>query len=312
MHIDHLKVFCDLAEAQSFSKAAQLNKVTQSAVSQQIRALEQRFGVTLVDRGRRNFALTPEGVALLEAARDILDIYNHLGTRLLTLRNVVSGELRVASIFSIGLHELPPRLKLFREKHPEVQVHLEFRRSQQVYQEVLNGLVDIGLVAYPVKRAGLAFEVFDEDRMVLIVPPGHPLAGRGSVPLEALQGEKFISFEPDLPTRKVIDRHLRQHQVEPIHVMEFDNIETVKRAVEVESGISIVPENTVRREVESGLLHSVPLEGPRLSRPLGVIYRRNRPSSPAQAEFMSALRAANGAADGAKAEMENDAEPLEV
>ncbi|HET6409630.1 MAG TPA: LysR family transcriptional regulator [Chthoniobacteraceae bacterium] len=293
MYIDHFKVFCDLAETQSFSKAAALNRVSQSAVSQRVRQLEEKFGSVLIERGRRNFALTPEGLAMLEAAREIMAIYSNLGTRLNTIRNEVTGELRVASIFSIGLHELPPLLKSFRARHPDVHVQVEFRRSQQVYHEVLNGNVDLGLVAYPAKRTGIGFDVFEEDDMVLIVHPNHALAKSTSVPLSKLSAEKFISFEPDTPTRKVIDRFLRENSVDPVHVMEFDNIETVKRAVEVESGVSIVPENTVRQEVESGLLAAIHLEAPRLTRPLGVIYQRNRARFPAMAEFMSVLK--NGA-----------------
>ncbi len=152
MYIDVFKVFCDLAETGSFSKAAVLNDVTQSAVSQQVRAIENKFQVVLVDRGRRNFALTNEGKAFLQASREILEVYNHLGDRLHEMRNVVAGELKIASIYSIGLHELPPHLKAFREKFPDVEVHVEYRRSQQVYSLVLDGDVDLGLVAYPSKR----------------------------------------------------------------------------------------------------------------------------------------------------------------
>ncbi|MES2572245.1 MAG: LysR family transcriptional regulator [Verrucomicrobiota bacterium] len=290
MYIETFKVFCDLAEAGSFSKAAALNSITQSAVSQQIRALEERFEVKLVERGRRNFSLTSEGSAFLEASREILEIYNNLGDRLHELRDVVGGNLRIASIYSIGMHDLPLRLKVFRQKYPEVEVHVEYRRSAQVYSQVLNGEVDLGLVAYPSRRAGLQIDIFDEDPLVLICHPNHALAGREQIALSELQGEKFISFEPDLPTRKAIDRHLREHGVEIVHVMEFDNIETVKRAVEIESGISIVPSNTVRQEVRSGVLASVLLEGEKICRPLGVITKRNRPRTPAQKEFIAALR----------------------
>lgn len=290
MYIETFKVFCDLAETGSFSKAAALNEITQSAVSQQIRALENKFQVTLVERGRRNFSLTPEGNAFLNASREILEVYNNLGDRLHELRNVVAGELRIASIYSIGLHELPPRLKTFRQKHPDVEVHVEYRRSAQVYAHVLNGEVDLGLVAYPAKRPGLQIDIFDEDELVVICHPNHPLAARKRVPIEQLNGERFIAFEPDLPTGKVIDRHLREHQVAITHTMEFDNIETVKRAVEIESGVSIVPANTVRQEVANGALVAVTIEGTKFCRPLGVITKRNRPRSPAQKEFVAALR----------------------
>lgn len=290
MYIDTFKVFCDLAETGSFSKAAVVNEITQSAVSQQIRALENKFQVTLVERGRRNFSLTPEGSAFLEASREILSVYNNLDRRLHELRDVIAGELRIASIYSIGLHELPPCLKTFRDKYPEVELHVEYRRSQQVYAQVLAGDVDLGLVAYPAKRSGLQIDIFSEDQLVVICHPNHPLAARQRIKIEELNTEKFIAFEPDLPTRKVIDRHLREHSVEVEHAMEFDNIETVKRAVEIESGVSIVPANTVRAEVESGLLAAVEIDGPQMSRPLGVLTKRNRARSPAHKEFLAALR----------------------
>lgn len=291
MYIDMFKVFCDLAETGSFSKAAVLNGITQSAVSQQVRAVEDKFQVKLVERGRRNFSLTAEGGAFLAASREILDVYNDLDHRLHELRNVVAGDLRIASIYSIGLHELPPFLKTFRTKYPDVEVHVEYRRSPQVYAQVANGDVDFGLVAYPVKRTGLQTEIFSEDELVLICHPNHALARRGRMAMEELSGEKFISFEPDLPTRKVIDRHLREHGVEIEHAMEFDNIETVKRAVEIESGVSIVPANTVRQEVAGGVLHAVEFTGLKMSRPLGVLTRRNRNRSPAHKEFVDALKA---------------------
>jgi len=290
MYIDTFKVFCDLAETGSFSKAAVLNAITQSAVSQQIRALENKFQVTLVERGRRNFALTAEGTAFLEASREILEVYNNLDHRLHELRNVIGGELRIASIYSIGLHELPPHLKVFRDRFPDVELHVEYRRSQQVYTQVLAGEVDLGLVAFPAKRSGLQIEIFSEDQLVLICHPNHPLARRKRIRIEELNGEKFIAFEPDLPTRKVIDRHFRDHGVEIEHAMEFDNIETVKRAVEIESGVSIVPRNTVQQEVDTGLLSALEIEGPKMSRPLGVLTKRNRARSPAHKEFVAALK----------------------
>ena len=292
MYIDTFKVFSDLADTGSFSKAAVINGITQSAVSQQVRAIENKFQVVLVDRGRRNFALTHEGRAFLQASREILEVYTHLGDRLHEMRNVVAGELKIASIYSIGLHELPPRLKQFRESFADVEVHVEYRRSQQVYSQVLDGEVDLGLVAYPAKRTGLLVEIFSEDRLVLICHPNHPLAHEQAIPISKLGGEKFIAFEPDVPTRKVIDRRLRDERVQIEHVMEFDNIETVKRAVEVESGVSIVPRNTVQQEVENGLLAAVEFEDAALSRPLGVITKRNRARSPAHKEFVAALRGA--------------------
>lgn len=290
MHVETFKVFCDLADTSSFSNAAKLNSITQSAVSQQIRTLETRYNVMLIERGRRNFSLTPEGQAFLEASRQILNIYDHLGDRLHELQNIVAGELKVASVYSIGLHELPPFMKKFRRRYPEVTVQVEYRRSAQVYSQVLNGEVDLGLVAYPARRKGLLVERFLEDKMVVICHPSHPFAKKKRLQLEDLNGEKFISFEPDLPTRKAVDRHLKGHDVKVESTMEFDNIETVKRAVEIENGISIVPQNTVHPEVRAGTLVAIEIEKPEIWRPLGIVLKRSHPRSPALREFINLLQ----------------------
>jgi DNA-binding transcriptional LysR family regulator len=289
MQIQSFKVFSDLAETGSFSRAAERNGITQSAVSQQVRAMETRYRVKLIERGRRNFGLTPEGRVFLEASRDILGTLEGLGSRLHKLRSAVAGELRVATIFSIGLHELPPYLKVYRQEFPDVEVRVEYRRSSEVYAAVLEGRADVGLVAYPSERRGLASTTFWRDRLVVICSPTHPLANRRRMSLTGLEGQKFIAFEPDLPTRREVDRKLRAAGVRVKMVLEFDNIETVKRAVEVENGVSIVPETAVRHEVESGSLRVIELEAADLWRPLGTLIRRSARISPALREFLLRL-----------------------
>jgi DNA-binding transcriptional LysR family regulator len=259
-------------------------------VSQQVRALEIRFDVTLIDRGRRHFAMTPEGEAFLDAAREIVAIYDNLGGRLHELQDVIAGDIRIAAIYSIGLHELPPFLKEFRAQYPEVNVQVDYMRSSQVYSAVSEGQVDMGLVSYPVKRDGIQVEPFMQDRLMLICHPSHALARRKHIRLDEISGEKFIAFEPDLPTRKVIDRHMREHHMSITHTMEFDNIETVKRAVEIENGISIVPETTVKQEVENGLLNGVEIREPEMFRPLGILLKRNRSRSPALKKLVAMLQ----------------------
>ena len=290
MQIETFKIFRDLAESGSFSRAAATNGITQSAVSQQIRALEQRFQVSLIQRGRRLFALTAEGEAFLGASREIVDVYEHLDDRIKSLSNIVEGQLRVGVIFSIGLHELPPYINAFRRAHPVVEVRVEYRRSWELYGAVMEGDVDIGLVCYPVKKKGLLILPFLNDRLVMICHPHHPLAGRSSISLRDLDGERFISFEPDQPTRKVIDRALRDQGVHIHHAIEFDSVETVKRAVEIENGISIVPSRTVRQEVENAALSAVEITAPQMWRPLGILLKRDRARSPAVREFVALLQ----------------------
>lgn len=290
MQIETFKVFCDLVETASFSRAAALNHITQSAVSQQIRALETRYRVSLIERGKKNFSVTPEGRAFLQASKEILATYEHLGERIKELQNLVAGELTVATIFTIGLHELPPFLKKFRARFPDVEVKVEYRRSAQVYNEVLEGQADLGLVAFPSRRQGLIVENFWRDKLVVICHPGHTFAKRRRIKLQDLEGERFIAFEPDLPTRKAIDRVLRGGGVHIDQVMELDNIEAVKRAVAIENGISIVPLTTVAEECRHHSLHAAEIESIDMWRPLGALYRRHRPISPAQKQFLVMLK----------------------
>jgi DNA-binding transcriptional LysR family regulator len=298
MQVETFKIFRDLAETGSFSRAATTNGITQSAVSQQIRALEQRFQVSLIERGRRAFALTAEGEAFLGASREIVDVYEHLDDRLKSLSNTVEGQVTVGAIYSIGLHELPPYIKAFRAAHPAVEVQVQYRRSWEMYGAVLDGEVDLGVVCYPVRKKGLQIIPFLNDRLVLIAHPRHPLATRSSVTLADLQGERFISFEPDQPTRKVIDRALKDRGIQVKHAIEFDSVETVKRAVEIENGISIVPARTVHQEVENGALASVAIVGPEMWRPLGILLRRDRARSPALREFLASLQRPLETAEG--------------
>jgi LysR family transcriptional regulator, transcriptional activator of the cysJI operon len=289
MHIQSFRVFSNLAETSSFSKAAQMNGITQSAVSQQVCALEKRFRVRLIERGRKNFSLTPEGRAFLQASHQVMSVLEDLERRIHNLQNLVAGELCVSTIFSIGLHELPPYLKIFRQVHPQVDVRVEYRRPSEVYLSVLDGRADIGLVAYPSPRRGLQAMTFWSDRLVLICSPSHPLASRSKISLSALENEKFIAFEPDLPTRREVDRKLRSEGVKVRLVLEFDNIETVKRAVEIENGVSIVPEAAVRDKVAAGVLASVEFSDSSLRRPLGALIRRSARISPALREFLALL-----------------------
>ncbi len=290
MQIETFQIFFDLVETASFSKAAEMHGITQSAVSQQIRALEQKFQVTLIERGKKNFSVTEEGEAMLQAAGEILRTYDSLGQRLEALKTSRKGTIQIAAVHSIGLHELPPYLKEFKKKYREVEVTLEFLRSAQVYQAVLDGRADLGLVAFPMERRGIDVESFWRDKLVLICAPSHRLAQRGRLRLRDLDGEKFVSFSYDQPTRKAIDQLLDREGVRIQITMEFDNIETVKRVVEIESGIAIVPRAAVVEEVRSGLLAAVEIVGADMWRPLGLLMKKKKALTAVQSAFVNLLR----------------------
>ena len=290
MQIESLKVFCDLAETESFTKAAQINEVTQSAVSQQISSLERQFKSLLIERSKKKFRLTREGQVLYDYCKQIIQTYESLQSKLQEIKDIVSGTIRVVTIYSIGLHDLPPYLKKFLKTYPTVNVHVEYRRSNQVYDEVLGNVVDLGLVAYPSRDPKLEVVPLRKDMMVLICHPQHPLAKLKTIKLTDIAGQKFIGFEPDIPTRKAIDKILKEHGVEVNNIMEFDNVETVKRDVEIDAGISIVPQGTILQEVAKQTLAEVKFEDAEFFRPLAAIYKKNKVLSPAMKQFLAMLK----------------------
>jgi DNA-binding transcriptional LysR family regulator len=280
-------------ETESFTKAAQINSVTQSAISQQLSSLERQFKSLLVERSKRNFRLTREGQVLYDCSKQIIATQKALHDRLLALKDIVSGSIRVATIYSIGLHDLPLYITRFLKSYPSVNVHVEYRRAGQIYEDVASNVVDLGLVAYPRRDEKLETVALRKDRMVLICQPEHPFAKRKSLELKALDGQKFVSFEPEMATRRALDKAFRAHGVAVQHMMEFDNIETMKRAVEIGAGMAVVPETTVTEEVAGGTLAAVQIAGGGLSRPLAAIYKKTRVLSPAMKQFLALLKEVN-------------------
>ena len=290
MQIESLKMFCDLAETESFTKAAQINNVTQSAVSQQISSLERTFKSLLIERSKKKFRLTREGQVLYDYSKQIIQTYESLNSKLQELKDIISGTIRVATIYSIGLHDLPAYVKRFMKSYPTVNIHVEYRRANQVYEDVLSNVVDLGLVAYPVKDPKIEIIALRKEPLVLVCHPQHPFAKLKTVKLKALAGQKIIGFEPDIPTRKALDKILREHGVEVKHVMEFDNVETVKRAVEIDAGVSIVPQGTIAQEISKQTLVALPIEDGDFYRPLAAIYKKQKVLSPAMKQFLAILK----------------------
>lgn len=289
MHVENFKIFSDLVESESFSRAAKLNGITQSAVSQQLRAMEKHFNILIVDRSQKQFRLTREGQKLYESAKEILYMYDKLNSELQEMKKVISGTIHISTVYSIGLHELPPYVKAFLAKYPEVNIRVEYRRANMVYEDILSNSIDLGLVAYPQNHKQLEILPFHDDILVLVVSPEHPLASVKSVDIEEIAGQKFIGFEPDIPTRKATDLIFREANIESEPVMEFDNVETVKRAVEINAGIAILPQTTVVREEAQGLLKVIKFKSKVYKRPLALIHRKGRVLTPAMKKLIELL-----------------------
>ncbi len=290
MHIETLKIFCDLVEFESFSKTAEKHLLSQSAVSQQLAQLELIHKSQLVDRKKRPLKPTAAGQLFYDACKDIIERYEQLRSELSSLQKSSAGRINVAAIYSIGMHTLPNYVKKFMVKYPKVNVHIEYFSAGRIYELVLAGDIDIGLVAIPKRDKRLNVYDFEDEPLVLVCSCKHPLAGESEVDIHKVQFERFIGFEKDVPTRIWIDSILQRYNIVVRPVMEFDNIETIKRAVEINSGISVLPRTAIVQEIGGGTINAIPFSNENFVRPTGIIVRKNKVLGEAGRYFVELLR----------------------
>ncbi len=290
MHIEMLKLFCDLADFRNFSKTAEKNLISQSAVSQQLAQLELVHKCQLINRKKRPIELTKAGQLFYQAAKDIIERHEQLKNELKMLQKTSVSRINVAAIFSIGMHTLPDYVKKFMVSYPNVNVHIEYFSASRIYELVLAGDIDIGLVAVPKRDKRLEVYDFEDELLVLACSAKHPLAYESQVDIHRLQFERFIAFEKDVPTRTWIDGILERYNISVRPVMEFDNIETVKRAVEINSGISILPQAAIIQEVSTGTIKAINFSNERFIRPTGIIVRKGKILSQTGRYFIELLR----------------------
>src|SRR5436190_10127490 len=291
MHIETLKVFCDLVDVESFSLAAERNFITQSAVSQQIRTLEDKFKRRLLERirGRREVKLTPAGEVFYRESKNVLAAYDQLQENLRGVVGKIGGTVKVATVYSVGLHELPVKVREFMTKFPAAKIDLEYSRTTRVVRDVMTGTVELGILAFPEPKRGLTITPMPANRLVVIAPPDHKFASKKKLKVTDLNGQDFVLFERDVPTRKAMDKIFKTNGVEVKKIAEFDNIETIKRAVEVGFGLAIVPEPSVGEARKAGTLIVIPLAEKYWVRSVGVIHRTDKNLSLAAKKFVQLL-----------------------
>lgn len=296
MHLSTLRLFCDVVRLRSFSRGAAANGVSQSAASQAIHQIEADLDVVLVDRSRRPLAPTSEGRAFYETCRGLLDGFDKARDALRASRERVEGTVRVAAIYSVGLHDMSRHMQPFMASHPRARVLLECLHPHKVVEAVLNDEADLGILSYPAATRALQVLPLRAEPMCLVTHPSHRLARRRMAAPADLQGEPFVAFDHTLAIRKAIDRALKQRGVKVDVVMEFDNVETIKQAIGIAAGVSILPRPTVVKEIGVKALCAVPLALPGLVRPVGIIHRRGRRFTPVVSRFIDLLRDADGGA----------------
>ncbi len=287
---EECKLFRDVAHSRSLSRAAQLNNISQSAATQHIQQLESRMGVELLDRTTRPLGLTAAGRLYADLCRDVLRREEDFTSAMADLKGAIEGTFRVASIYSIGLSEMPELRDEFARICPDVHLHVEYLRPNKVYEAVLADLADVGFISYPESSRDLTIIPWREERMTVAAYPSHPFASRDLIEASELSGQDFIAFDEEVTIRRELDRFFRESQIEVIIAMQFDNIQSIKEAVALGSGISILPERAMASEVDQGRLVSIPLNAPELVRPTGIIHRKKKKLTRAGLEFLKLLK----------------------
>lgn len=291
MNIEVLKTFCDLVDTGSFSKAAEANFISQSAVSQQLAKLERGLSTQLINRGGGAVVPTEAGKVFYQGAKDILRRHDQLLREVRSATDSVRGTLRVGTIYSVGFYLLDPFIRKFLRSHPEVSLQVEYAPWDRIYSAVMNEEMDLGVVACPEKRRAIEVVPLANEELVAVFPPAHALAKRSRIEPGDLEGEKFIAFESSIPTRRHIDKLLMECGVRPNVVMEFDNIELLKRAITVDAGVSILPRENIVREANYGELAFARFrQGETWFRPVGILRRSGKVTSAAERMFLAILR----------------------
>ncbi len=291
MNIVVMKTFCDLVDTGSFSRAAESNYVSQSAVSQQLAKLEQDLSVQLVARGGGLVTPTEAGRTYYAGAKDIVRRYEQLLGEVKSASDSVRGVLRVGTIYSVGFYLLDQFVREFFQKHPDVNLHVSYTGWNDIYAAIISGEMDLGVVACPEKTRSIEIVPLASEELVVACASEHPLACRKSVSPKNLAGLAFVAFEANIPTRRHIDGLLKRSRISVDVAMEFDNIELLKRAIMVGSGVGILPKANIHDEAARGDLACIPFKNPaQWQRPVGVLRRRGKNPSPAERMFLSILR----------------------
>lgn len=244
----------------------------------------------LLDRSTRPLSLTAEGRLYHDMCRDMLRRHDEFHASLDELKSEVEGTVRVAAIYSVGLSEMSDLEAEFQRRLPAARLEVEYLRPEKIYEYVGADRVDIGLVSYPEPTREIAVIPWRNEEMVLAAAPTHPLASRERINPEDLNGVDFVTFDDDLPIGREISRYLRVHGVEVTTTMRFDNIQTIKEAVILESGVSIVPARILQAELADGRLRAVPLSAPGLYRPVGIVHRKKKRFHRAAQSFLDLLQ----------------------
>ncbi len=276
MDLNQLWIFYNVARHKSFSLAAEKLFVTQPLTSTKVKQLENAYKIKLFERSGKKIKLTYAGEILLSYAEKIFNTVKEADNHMEDMKEIKFGILKISAGLTLGTYYLPPLLAAFRNKYPNIEIHMKVKNKSEVVEDILSFRDDLGFVGYMEPNEKLVITPLWEEELVLIVSSSHEFARLKSVPLSKLNGQPFILREKGSGTRELVEEKLNKEQVSVNAVMELGSHEAIKRAVEVGLGISIIPTCAVKREVDAGPLKIIRLTKKKIFLKYYMIYHKDK------------------------------------
>ncbi len=291
MNIDQIKAFHKVAIAGSFTKAARELFLTQSAISQQIRALEDEIGGRLFDRAGKTVRLTGEGELFLTYAERLFDLHEEIETLFGSLRTLRKGKITVGATAVIGTYFMPTVISAYHRLYPGIEIDLRMGNSEQVLEMVLERKADLSISGMIKKQATLDGVFLHRERLIFVCSPQSPLAARTRVTLGELDRIPFIWREKGTQTLAIVKRWFQENATDDFshQTLSLANMEAAKRIVEEGYGVTIIPTTAARREIATGILKHLDVEKFDLSVDYGLFYPKGRIFSRAAQVFLETL-----------------------
>lgn len=269
----HLQVFVTVVERESFSQAAEVLLMTQPAVSQYIRTFEENIGARLLERSNKYVRLTKAGEIVYTHAKEIIGAHTRMQTMVDDLSNHASGPISIGASFTFGEYVLPHIIAKMSRNHPEIQPTITIGNTKEIANYIADHQLDVGITeGYYANEEQLYIDNFAEDAMVIVVAADHALAKtRNPIKLSALQEERWLLREKGSGTREATDKVFKKFNMLPDQTMTFGSTQAIKEAVQADLGISFLSKWAIQRELRSGDLYTVPVEGLPFTRQFSIV-----------------------------------------
>ena len=290
INFHRLFIFHTVARLGSFTRAAGDLKISQPAVSIQVKELERSLDTTLLIRMRSGVSLTDTGETVYDYTRRIFTLADEMTNAIQDITGLESGRLTIGSSTTPGEYILPFAIGKFLERYPKVEVSLAISNTRSVIEQIMSRELDLGMAGAPVDIRGLASFLYVTDEVVLVASPTHPLSRRRRLAVQDVVDEPFVMREAGSATRRAAEEHLASMGARVRVVMELGSNEAVKRAASAELGVGVVSKFSVGPDVAAGYLKVLSVQGWRCERPLTVFYRDDTHISAVQRAFLSVLR----------------------